>query len=217
MRPHSRLLAINHNAVFFVALVGLLSTLPKGLISSYAHAIPAPPIAAAASTTNGLRPGSLTFLAHHEVAQRPIAADDLLLENMEKSLFAQHSFVPADADDSGRAVFQQAAFLSNLPPAAAPQAGTAVALAPSPTIKVRPTTVYRPRSVDLIHEARVRSMRYGESIPFEWVRAEVLGPDVQDRHTLIQLAKMAGDAYALPGKKNWYEVDDAWNKARIAL
>ncbi|KAG6910289.1 hypothetical protein DXG01_011686 [Tephrocybe rancida] len=41
----------------------------------------------------------------------------------------------------------------------------------------------------------------------------VLGPDVEDRHTLSQLARMSGNAYALPGQKNWYEVDMAWNSS----
>jgi len=30
-------------------------------------------------------------------------------------------------------------------------------------------------------------------------------------HTLSQLARMTGNAYAQPGKSNWYEVDPAWN------
>jgi len=39
----------------------------------------------------------------------------------------------------------------------------------------------------------------------------VEGPDVGDLHTLAQLARMSANAYALPGQKNWYEVDQAWN------
>ncbi|KAH9981326.1 Alpha/Beta hydrolase protein [Lactifluus volemus] len=38
-----------------------------------------------------------------------------------------------------------------------------------------------------------------------------LGPDVEDRHTLSQLARISGNAYALPGQSNWYDIDSAWN------
>ncbi|EKM82470.1 hypothetical protein AGABI1DRAFT_34300 [Agaricus bisporus var. burnettii JB137-S8] len=76
-------------------------------------------------------------------------------------------------------------------------------------------TVYRPRSLETLHNARRQSMRYGESPvePLEWDVKEVLGPDVENRHTLAQLARMSGNAYALPGLPNWYEVDQAWNQS----
>lgn len=81
----------------------------------------------------------------------------------------------------------------------------------------RPMTVYRPRSLETLHNARRQSMRYGESPvePLEWDVKEVLGPDVENRHTLAQLARMSGNAYALPGLPNWYEVDQAWNQVSI--
>lgn len=84
-------------------------------------------------------------------------------------------------------------------------------LKPSMTLKAKSTTVYRPRSLEAFHRARLRSLRESESEIMEWDRREVLGPDVEDRHTLVQLARMSGNAYALPGQKNWYEVDPAWN------
>ncbi|KAI9466174.1 alpha/beta-hydrolase [Lactarius psammicola] len=71
-------------------------------------------------------------------------------------------------------------------------------LVPSWTLKAVPTTVYRPRSQEYLkHPA--------------WEPVEILGPDIQDRHTLSQLARISGNAYALPGQKNWYDVDSAWN------
>ncbi|KXN91509.1 Putative lipase ATG15 [Leucoagaricus sp. SymC.cos] len=94
--------------------------------------------------------------------------------------------------------------------------GTAYPLAADDAVlKVRPMTVYRPRSLDMLLNARLHSMRFSESSaePLEWDTREVLGPDIEDRHTLAQLARMSGNAYALPGRSNWYEVDQAWNKA----
>ncbi|THH07288.1 hypothetical protein EW145_g3473 [Phellinidium pouzarii] len=49
------------------------------------------------------------------------------------------------------------------------------------------------------------------NVTIEWDQVEVEGPDVEDRHTLQQLAMMSGNAYALPGQKNWYDLDEAWN------
>ena len=69
---------------------------------------------------------------------------------------------------------------------------------PSLTLKATPTTIYRPRYP-------------GDLRPMPWDPIDVLGPDVEDRHTLSQLARISGNAYALPGQKNWYDIDSAWN------
>lgn len=87
-------------------------------------------------------------------------------------------------------------------------------ISPTLTLQARPTTVYRPRSLAALHQARLRSLRFGESEKVEWDRVEVLGPDIENKHTVSQLARMTGNAYALPGQKNWYEVDLAWNTVR---
>ncbi|KAG6861536.1 hypothetical protein C0995_015269 [Termitomyces sp. Mi166 len=76
-------------------------------------------------------------------------------------------------------------------------------------LRTRPTTVFRPRSLEALHHARLRSLRNRESEVVEWEELTIFGPDVEDRRTLSQLARMAGNAYALPGQRNWYEV--AWN------
>jgi lipase ATG15 len=83
---------------------------------------------------------------------------------------------------------------------------------PPVALKARPTAVYRPRSLDAIHHARMRSLREHQSEIVEWDKVQVPGPDVEDLHTLDQLARMTGNAYALPGQSNWYEVDSAWNR-----
>ncbi|KAH9857151.1 alpha/beta-hydrolase [Lenzites betulinus] len=87
-------------------------------------------------------------------------------------------------------------------------------LAPSrsaATLRATPTTVFRPRSpVDFQH-ARLRSLTSAESELVEWEQVEILAPDVEDKHTLSQLSRMTGNAYALPGRKNWYDIDSTWN------
>lgn len=81
--------------------------------------------------------------------------------------------------------------------------------APTPTftLKARPTTVWRPHSAEIYQRARAGL----ESEEVEWEQVEVMGPYVEDKHTLTQLARMTGNAYALPGQKNWYEIDPTWN------
>lgn len=78
-------------------------------------------------------------------------------------------------------------------------------------LKSRPTTVYRPKSLDAHERARMRSLHHMETEPIEWEEMIVSGPDVEDRHTLSQLARMTANAYQLPGHKNWYELDPSWN------
>ena len=51
----------------------------------------------------------------------------------------------------------------------------------------------------------------------DWDIMHVQGPDVEDRYTLQQLARMTGNAYALPGGKNWYDLDEAWNTVLIPV
>lgn len=86
-------------------------------------------------------------------------------------------------------------------------------------IQTTPTIVYKPRFLEFLHKTRLRSLQHSEcqaqaangTERLEWDAVQVQGPHVGDRHTLAQLARMAGNAYALPGQKNWYEVDSAWN------
>jgi len=87
----------------------------------------------------------------------------------------------------------------------------------SSKVKTRPITVYRPRSLAVLHNARLRSLHRRESAAEQpiWDPIEVEGPDVEDLHTLAQLARMSGNAYALPGQHNWYDVDQAWNRVCI--
>lgn len=82
---------------------------------------------------------------------------------------------------------------------------------PTLSLKAVPTTVYRPSSYEALQHARWRSIHQAQSEPVEWVKTQVLGPDVTDRHTLAQLARMAANAYQLPWKDNWYELDPSWN------
>lgn len=81
------------------------------------------------------------------------------------------------------------------------------------TIRTKPMRVRRPRSQAQFHAARQR-MRRGSTAheAVEWDEIEVVGPDYEDRMTILELAKMTGNAYSSGSQqKNWYPLDDQWN------
>ena len=90
----------------------------------------------------------------------------------------------------------------------------AVLEATSPTISLqaRPTTIWRPKSNEAFQKARLRSLRERENEVVEWEEVQVYAPDIHDGHTISQLARMTGNAYALPGHSNWYDMDIGWNR-----
>ncbi|KAG8719785.1 putative lipase atg15 [Ceratobasidium sp. 395] len=79
------------------------------------------------------------------------------------------------------------------------------------TLRTRAQTVYQPRFPSDIQRIRERSFRSQQSESIEWEKKEVFAPDVTDRLTLQEMAKMTGNAYARPGHSNWYNMSTRWN------
>ncbi|KAG9098360.1 putative lipase atg15, partial [Ceratobasidium sp. 392] len=79
------------------------------------------------------------------------------------------------------------------------------------TLRTRTQTVHQPRFPSDIQRIRERSIRSQQSESIEWVQKEVLAPDVTDRVTLQEMAKMTANAYARPGHSNWYNMSTRWN------
>ncbi|KAG8724530.1 putative lipase atg15 [Ceratobasidium sp. 395] len=79
------------------------------------------------------------------------------------------------------------------------------------TLRTHAQTVYQPRFPSDIQRIRERSLRSQQSESIEWEKKEVLAPDVTDRLTLQEMAKMTGNAYARPGHSNWYNMSTRWN------
>ncbi|KAF7305054.1 hypothetical protein MKEN_01220400 [Mycena kentingensis (nom. inval.)] len=77
-------------------------------------------------------------------------------------------------------------------------------------LRTRTIPVYRPPSRDAVQRARMRSLHNEQSEALEWIQTPVEAPDIEDPYVLSQLARMAGNAYALP-EGNWYELDPAFN------
>ncbi|OCH86209.1 alpha/beta-hydrolase [Obba rivulosa] len=74
-----------------------------------------------------------------------------------------------------------------------------------PTTRVK---AYRPSS-----QAAFQSARFGAALAPPWDEVEIDGPDVQDRETLLTLAKMTNNAYAEPADKDWYDLGPGWNSS----
>lgn len=72
---------------------------------------------------------------------------------------------------------------------------------------------HRPQSAKAFHSARLRSLRYDQSEQVLWDTSDVLGPNVEERETLLTLAKMTANAYTSPTASDWY-TQDGWNKVR---
>lgn len=77
-------------------------------------------------------------------------------------------------------------------------------------LRTRRLKTFRPHSQDQFARARWRSSMQGESERVQWEEEEVLGPDVDDRETLLTLAKMTYDAYVQPSDDDWYDLGDGW-------
>ncbi|EJF56304.1 alpha/beta-hydrolase [Dichomitus squalens LYAD-421 SS1] len=72
-------------------------------------------------------------------------------------------------------------------------------------VRTKKTNVFKPVSQALLQSARFR----GATVP--WDVSEVDGPDIEDRETLLLLAKMANNAYTEPGKSDWYDIGPNYN------
>jgi hypothetical protein len=89
------------------------------------------------------------------------------------------------------------------------------AFATTGVFRTRSIDVYRPRNYTAIYDARTASVVQEKCHGLQWDRLSVSAPDVTDQHTLAQLARMAANAYALPGAPNWWELDPMWSTVRI--
>ncbi|KII89449.1 hypothetical protein PLICRDRAFT_608546 [Plicaturopsis crispa FD-325 SS-3] len=79
-------------------------------------------------------------------------------------------------------------------------------------VNTRRIRAHRPSSFSAFSSARFRSLWNLESEILRWDEVEVDGPNVDDRQTLLTLAKMTSNAYySDPQEKDWYTLGDDWN------
>jgi hypothetical protein len=83
------------------------------------------------------------------------------------------------------------------------------------SINARPLKSYRPPSFEAFSSARMRSIEYRQTTPLEWDEDDIIGPDVEDRETLLRLAKMSNNAYYPPDDNEWYDLGEKWTRVRL--
>ena len=75
---------------------------------------------------------------------------------------------------------------------------------------------HRPSSFASFSNARLRSLRFGKNEWVDWKEDEILGPNVESRETLLELAKMTNNAYLEPDETGWYALNGTWNVVRLS-
>lgn len=61
-------------------------------------------------------------------------------------------------------------------------------------LQTQPILTYKPPSFDAYTQARIRSIRHGQSQDLPWDEEGIIGPNVESRETILQLAKMTNNA-----------------------
>jgi lipase ATG15 len=79
------------------------------------------------------------------------------------------------------------------------------------------TSSFRPPSFTAFSQARIRSIKHGQSEQLQWDEEEIIGPDVDSRETILELAKMTNNAYIEPDDPQWYDLGGKWNNVRCLL
>jgi lipase ATG15 len=58
----------------------------------------------------------------------------------------------------------------------------------------------------------MRSIQHAQTLDLPWDEDEIIGPDVESRETLLELAKMTNNAYVEPGDPAWYDLEGNWSE-----
>ncbi|THH08706.1 hypothetical protein EW145_g2524 [Phellinidium pouzarii] len=77
-------------------------------------------------------------------------------------------------------------------------------------LKFRNIQMHRPRSYDAFTAARTNALLNMETDAELWVKSTIPAPNVEDRETLLTLAKMTNNAYFGHSSKDWYPLEPYW-------
>lgn len=73
--------------------------------------------------------------------------------------------------------------------------------------------IHRLRYPERLQESRIRALRLSQTAAVDWDEVEVDMPDLTDRLTVLELAKLTGNAYAIPDSRGWYDTGGKWNQS----
>ena len=82
------------------------------------------------------------------------------------------------------------------------------------SLRRRSVKVTRPSSREDWSNARLLSRTRDITTFMKWDEDDVPAPDVEDRETLLALAKMTNNAYVEPSDKAWYNLGSNWSVVR---
>jgi putative lipase involved disintegration of autophagic bodies len=74
---------------------------------------------------------------------------------------------------------------------------------------------HRPSSFASFSNAQLRSLQFGKNEWVDWEEGGILGPNVESRETLLELAKMTNNAYLEPDETGWCSLNGTWNVVRL--
>ena len=74
------------------------------------------------------------------------------------------------------------------------------------SLRYEDRVVYQPKSFDAFNTARTSDLTEVDL----WLESNIPAPRVDDRETLLTLAKMTSNAYFLPDEKGWYSLGSEW-------
>lgn len=154
----------------------------------------------------------LTWPGRSSRHQQPIPAPDPALTFEHRQAFVAHPRLPSSFAAPGgtqrppRILFNDV-LIPSPPSLTDPRSEDYTAAGFNPAcLRTRKQQITRPKS-----NTEYQIARKARSNEIEWDEVEVVMPDVEHRETLLELAKITGDAYALPGSKSWYDLDGRWN------
>lgn len=73
----------------------------------------------------------------------------------------------------------------------------------------------KPSSLGAFRRALALSRFSRQTMLLDWDEDEIEGPDVENRKTLLNLAKMTNNAYLEPGEAEWYDLGGDWNVVSV--
>lgn len=157
----------------------------------------------------------LTWTGRPPLHQRPLSVPDPALSFEHRHAFVAHSGLPNSFAASGGTqrppqILFNDVLIPSPPSLTDPLSEDYTAAGFNlARLRTRKQRIARPKS-----NTAYQIARKARTNDIEWNEDEVVMPDVEHRETLHEMAKITGDAYALPGSKSWYEVDGRWNSVR---
>ncbi|SRR5258706_5350707 len=157
----------------------------------------------------------LTWTGHSPPFQQPISAPDQALYFTHRHAFVAqprlpNSFAAPGGTQRPPQILFNDVLIPSPPSLTNPRSEDYTAAGFNPArLRTRKQLVKRPKSK--VEHQIARKARRND---VEWDDADVVVPDMEHRETLLELAKVTGNAYALPGSKDWYDLDARWNSVR---